>query len=54
MNARDASPTHPDPAVQALIDDCWLGPWRRPITVLDLENAVRIVRAADAASGAPR
>lgn len=39
---------HPDPAVQALIAECWLGEWESPMTVADLEAAVRLVREVDA------
>ncbi|RKR92722.1 hypothetical protein BDK92_7200 [Micromonospora pisi] len=38
--------THPDPAVQALIDAAWLGQWDVPVTVDDLVTAARLVRAA--------
>jgi hypothetical protein len=41
--------THEDPAVQALINDGWLGEWDYPIEVGDLVNAVAVVRAADGA-----
>ncbi|WBB94145.1 hypothetical protein [Verrucosispora sp. WMMC514] len=47
MTATDPTPTHPDPAVQALIDNGWLGEWDWPIQVHDLANAVRLVRQAD-------
>lgn len=30
-------------AVQALIDECWLGEWERPIDGHDLKNAVATV-----------
>jgi hypothetical protein len=41
-------PKHEDPAVQALIDNGWLGTWDWPIEVGDLVEAVRLVREADA------
>lgn len=40
-------PKHDDPAVNALIQDGWLGHWDSPITVGDLENAVALVRRSD-------
>lgn len=43
----DESPKHEDPAVQALIDDGWVGEWGYPISVQDLVNAVRLVRETD-------
>ncbi len=43
----DGNAKHDDPAVQALIDNSWLGEWEGPITVEDLEAAVRLVRKAD-------
>lgn len=47
MTDNDENPKHEDPAVQALIDDGWLGEWDYPITVDDLVNAVRLVRETD-------
>lgn len=44
--SEDDDPKHDDPAVQALIDDGWLGEWDYPITVQDLVNVVRMVREA--------
>lgn len=46
----DGRARHHDPAVQALISNCWLGEWEGAVTVDDLENAVRIVREADIAN----
>lgn len=43
----DPNQSHGDPAVQQLINEGWLGVWDEPISVADLENAVRIVRSAD-------
>lgn len=48
MPKDDDRPTHIDPAVQALINDSWIGEWERPVTAKDLKNAVRLVREADA------
>jgi primase-polymerase (primpol)-like protein len=47
----DPEQQHPDPAVQALIDDGWLGDWTDPVTVADLEHAVALVRKADGNDG---
>jgi hypothetical protein len=47
----DPDQNHNDPAVQALIHDGWLGTWDAPISVSDLENAAKLVRAADVANG---
>jgi hypothetical protein len=50
-------PAHPsqpnaDPAVQALIDDGWLEPSDRPISVAELEHAASLVRGIDGKQGA--
>lgn len=39
--------THPDPAVQALINDGWLGTWEYPVSVDDIVSAVGLVRQFD-------
>lgn len=44
----DGNAKHDDPAVQALIEASFLGDWDGPVTVEDLENAVRLVRNVDA------
>lgn len=44
----DGDKKHPDPAVQALIDNSWLGEWEGPVTIADLESAVVLVRRSDA------
>lgn len=45
-DSTSAGPTHPDPAVQALIDQNWLVAFDG-LTLDDLVNAVRVVRDAD-------
>lgn len=47
----DPQQTHPDPAVQALIEHGWLGEWDYPIGVDNLEGAVALVRDTDATNG---
>lgn len=47
MTTDEEPPKHDDPAVQALIDDGWLGDWEEPITLWHLEQAARLVREAD-------
>lgn len=44
----DGRVKHPDPAVQVLIDNSYLGEWERSVTVEDLENAVKLIREVDA------
>lgn len=51
MSDDEQFPKHDDPAVQALINDGWLGGWEEPISLWHLEQAVRLVRQADKKAG---